>query len=106
MTNDIENEDRIIIIGWIIKCPWFTGTVPETPIDIRPMLDAENYEQMRVEIAAANHAQRRADADDDENINHLAPENSRIAKLRAAKRQRQGVGDTVAAPLSQIEERD
>ncbi|CAF3443022.1 unnamed protein product [Rotaria socialis] len=101
----VDPADRVVI-GWIIKCPWFTGTVPETPIDIRPMLDAENYEQMRVEIAAANHAQRRADADDDENINHLAPENSRIAKLRAAKRQRQGVGDTVPAPLSQIEERD
>ncbi|CAF4571621.1 unnamed protein product, partial [Rotaria magnacalcarata] len=48
----------------------------------------------------------RADADDDEIISRLAPENSRIAKLRAAKRQRQGVGDTVVAPLSQIDERD
>jgi serine/threonine protein kinase len=35
-------------IDWILKCSWFTGNVPETPIDIRPMLDAENYEQMRV----------------------------------------------------------
>jgi len=91
-------------IDWVLKCSWFTGTVPETPIDIRPMLDAENYEQMRVEIIAANHAQRRADTEDDENINYLAPENSRIAKLRAAKRHRQTVGENVPAPLSQIEE--
>jgi len=70
------------------------------------MLDAENYEQMRVEIAAANHAQRRADADDDENMNNLAPEKSRIAKLRAAKRHRQGVGENVSGPLSQIDEHD
>ncbi|CAF2699058.1 unnamed protein product [Rotaria sp. Silwood2] len=93
-----------VTIDWIVRCSWFTGTVPETPIDIRPMLDAENYEQMRVEIAAANHAQRRADADDDENINHLAPEMSRIAKLRAAKRHRQGANENVSAPLSQIDE--
>ncbi|CAF3748302.1 unnamed protein product [Rotaria sordida] len=93
-----------VTIDWILRCPWFTGTVPETPIDIRPMLDAENYEQMRVEIAAANHAQRRADADDDENINQLAPEKSRIAKLRAAKRHRQGANENVSAPLSQIDE--
>ncbi|CAF3767745.1 unnamed protein product, partial [Rotaria sordida] len=39
---------------------------------------AENCEQMRIEIAAANHAQRRADADDDENINLLTHSNSRI----------------------------
>lgn len=57
-------------------------------------------------VAAANHAQRRADGDDDENINQLAPENSRIAKLRAAKRHRQPAGEAIAAPLSQIEERD
>ncbi len=57
-------------------------------------------------VAAANHAQRRADADDDENINHLAPEKSRIAKLRAAKRHRQGAGENIAAPLSQIDEHD
>jgi mitogen-activated protein kinase-activated protein kinase 2 len=38
-----------VTIDWILKCPWLTGVVPETPIDIRPMLDdAENYEQMRV----------------------------------------------------------
>jgi hypothetical protein len=56
-------------------------------------------------VAAANHAQRRADADDDANINLLAPEKSRIAKLRAAKR-RQGVGDNASAPLSQIDEHE
>jgi serine/threonine protein kinase len=95
-----------VTIDWILKCSWFTGNVPETPIDIRPMLDTENYEQMRVEIAAANHAQRRADADDDENINLLAPEKSRIAKLRAAKRHRQAAGENVSAPLSQIDERE
>ncbi|CAF0812898.1 unnamed protein product [Adineta steineri] len=96
-----------VTIDWILKCSWLTGSVPETPIDIRPMLDGENYEQMRVEIAAANHAQRRADADDDENIDQLAPENSRIAKLRAAKqRHRQVGGDNAAAPLSQISEHD
>ena len=37
-----------VTIDWILKCSWFTGTVPETPIDIGPILDAENYEQMRV----------------------------------------------------------
>jgi serine/threonine protein kinase len=37
-----------VTIDWILKCSWFTGNVPETPIDIRPMLDTENYEQMRV----------------------------------------------------------
>ncbi len=58
-------------------------------------------------VAAANHAQRRADADDDENINQLAPEKSRIAKLRAAKRQhRQGAGENASAPLSQIDEHE
>jgi hypothetical protein len=57
-------------------------------------------------VAAANHAQRRADADDDENINLLAPEKSRIAKLRAAKRHRQAAGENVSAPLSQIDERE
>lgn len=38
------------------------------------------------------------------NINDLDPNNSRIARLRAAKRQRQAVKDAVAGPLSQIEE--
>ena len=37
-----------VTIDWIIKCAWFTGTVPETPIDIHSMWDSENYEQMRV----------------------------------------------------------
>ncbi|CAF0761799.1 unnamed protein product [Adineta ricciae] len=95
-----------VTIDWILRCSWLTGTVPETPIDIRPMLDAENYEQMRVEIAAANHAQRRADADDDENINHLGPETSRIAKLRAAKRQRQPATEGNTSPLSKINEQE
>jgi len=95
-----------VTIDWILKCPWFTGTVPETPLDMRPMFDTENFEQMRLEIAAANHAQRRADADDDENINELDPKNSRIARIRAAKRQRQTAADVAAAPLSQIDERE
>jgi hypothetical protein len=56
-------------------------------------------------VAAANHAQRRADADDDENINLLTPDKSRVAQ-RAAKRQRQTVAENVPAPLSQIEERE
>ncbi len=56
-------------------------------------------------VAAANHAQRRADADDDEHINLLTPDKSRIAQ-RAAKRQRQGVGENAPAPLSQIDERE
>ncbi|CAF3186282.1 unnamed protein product [Rotaria sp. Silwood2] len=94
-----------VTIDWILRCPWLVGTVPETPIDIRSMLDFENYEQMKVEIAAANHAQRRADADDEENINILAPDNSRIAK-RAAKRQRQSASENVVPPLSQIDERE
>jgi hypothetical protein len=37
-----------VTIDWILRCSWLTGTVPETPIDIRPMLDFENYEQVRV----------------------------------------------------------
>lgn len=37
-----------VTIDTILKYPWLTGTVPETPIDIRPMLDPENCEQMRV----------------------------------------------------------
>ncbi len=57
-------------------------------------------------VAAANHAQRRADGDDDENINRLAPERSRIAKLRAAKRNRQVGDEKGPAPLSQISEHD
>ncbi|CAF3536238.1 unnamed protein product [Rotaria sp. Silwood1] len=91
-------------IDWVLQCSWLVGTVPETPIDIRSMLDFENYEQMRV-FAAANHAQRRADADDEENISILTPDNSRIAK-RAAKRQRQSANENVAPPLSQIDERE
>jgi hypothetical protein len=56
-------------------------------------------------VAAANHYQRRADADDDENINLLTPDKSRVAQ-RAAKRQRQTVAENVPASLSQIEERE
>ncbi|CAF4187023.1 unnamed protein product, partial [Rotaria magnacalcarata] len=64
----------------ILRCPWLVGTVPETPIDIHSMFDSENYEQMQIEIAAANHAQRRADADDDAHIDLLTPDKSRIAQ--------------------------
>ena len=44
-----------VTIDWILRCPWFTGNVPETPIDIRPMLDPENYEQMRVREPLFDH---------------------------------------------------
>ena len=37
-----------VTIDWILQCTWLTGIVPETSIDIRPMLDNESYEQMRV----------------------------------------------------------
>ena len=37
-----------VTIDWILKCPWFTGTVPETPLDMHPMFDTDNCEQMRV----------------------------------------------------------
>lgn len=57
-------------------------------------------------VAAANHTHRGMDVEDEENIKQLAPENSRIAKLRAAKRLRQAVGDNVSAPLSRIKEQD
>lgn len=43
----VDPADRVNIDS-ILKCSWLSGTVPETPIDIRPMADAENYEQMRV----------------------------------------------------------
>ena len=56
-------------------------------------------------VAAANHAQRRADADDEENIDLLSPDKSRVAQ-RAAKRQRQAAAETTPAPLSQIDERE
>jgi mitogen-activated protein kinase-activated protein kinase 2 len=45
----VEPDNRVTI-DWILKCSWLTGTVPETPIDIRPMLDMENFEQMHVRI--------------------------------------------------------
>ena len=37
-----------VTIDWILRRPWLMGTVPETPIDMRPILDFENYEQIRV----------------------------------------------------------
>lgn len=95
-----------VTIDWIMKCAWFTGTVPETPINIRSMLDPEIYEQMHIELAAANHTHRGMDVEDEESIKQLVPENSRIAKLRAAKRHRQVVGDNLSAPLSRIKEQD
>lgn len=55
-------------------------------------------------VAAANHAQRRADAEEDENIDNIVPETSLIAKRRAAKRQ--AAGDNSTAPLSKINEHD
>ncbi len=56
-------------------------------------------------VAAANHAQRRADADEDENIDLLTPDKSRVAQ-RAAKRQRQTGTENPSGPLSQIDERE
>ena len=56
-------------------------------------------------VAAANHAQRRADDDDDGPIDLLTPDKSRVA-MRAAKRQRQTATDGISAPLSQIDERE
>lgn len=44
-----------VTIDWVLRCPWFTGNVPETPLDMRPMLDVENYEQMRVRKAFFGH---------------------------------------------------
>ena len=57
-------------------------------------------------VAAANHTNRGMDVEDEKSINQLAPENSRIAKLRAAKRHRQAAGENVPAPLSRIKEHD
>ena len=37
-----------VTIDWILGCAWFSSKVPETPINIGPMLDADNFEQMRV----------------------------------------------------------
>jgi mitogen-activated protein kinase-activated protein kinase 2 len=37
-----------VTIEWILGCSWFSGKVPETPINIGPMLDLDNFEQMRV----------------------------------------------------------
>jgi len=90
-----------VTIDWVRRQPWFHSTVPETPIDIRPFFDMENYEQMKVEIAAANHAQRRAD--DEESIGQIAPHKSRIAQ-RAAKRQRPTNVEGVQPSLSNISE--
>ncbi|CAF4700686.1 unnamed protein product [Rotaria sp. Silwood2] len=66
-------------IDWVLQCSWL------------------------IEIAAANHVQRRADVDDEERINILTPDNSRIAK-RVASKQRQSANEDAASPLSHIDE--
>lgn len=43
----VDPAERVTI-DWILRCSWFTGIAPDTPIDITPMFDSENYEQMRV----------------------------------------------------------
>jgi len=93
-----------VTIDWIIRCPWFTGSVPETPINIGPMLDLENFEQMHIEIAAANHAQRRADEEENGNIDLITPDRARVAQRAAARRQNQVQTEPVPPALSQIEE--
>lgn len=37
-----------VTIDWVLNRPWLRGNVPETPLDMRPMLDTDNYEQMKV----------------------------------------------------------
>ena len=39
-----------VTIDRILRCSWLTGAVPETPINIGSLLDADNYEQMRVNL--------------------------------------------------------
>lgn len=91
-------------IDQVRQCSWLTGAVPETPIDIVSMFKTEDFEQMRIEISAANEAQRRIDDDEvDTNIKVLDPEKSRIAK-RAAQRKRQATFDQINGGLSQINE--
>lgn len=42
------NPSARVTIEWVLKCPWLTGTVPETPINIASALDEINYDQIRV----------------------------------------------------------
>ncbi|CAF4193204.1 unnamed protein product [Rotaria sp. Silwood2] len=102
----IVDPSARVTIDWILQCPWLVGTVPETSIDISPMFDFENYEQTRIEIVAANDAQRRlVDDDDDSNINISTYESSRVLK-RAAKREQKRATENGDPPLSQIDERE
>lgn len=98
------DPSKRVTIDWILRCDWFTGSVPETPINIGPMMDLENFEQMRIEIAAANHAQRRFDDEEgNESINSITPDRSRVAQ-RAARRK--AAAEPIPAALSQITEGD
>jgi hypothetical protein len=105
MLNDAENYEqmrvcKIIKNFWIIDCVFCFKVESE--------LDLLNFDLLcycSSVVAAANHAQRRADADDDENINLLTPDKSRVAQ-RAAKRQRQAAAENISAPLSQIDEHE
>ncbi|CAF1161063.1 unnamed protein product [Rotaria sp. Silwood1] len=106
----IVDPSARVTIDWILQCSWLVGTVPETSIDISPMLNFEHYEQTRIEIATANDAQRRClvdgdDDDDDSNINLPTCDRSRVAK-RAAKRERKCATTNSAPQLSQINERE
>ena len=56
-------------------------------------------------VAAANHAQRRVDEEENGNINFITPDRSRVAQ-RAARRQNQAAAEPVPTALSQIEEDD
>ena len=56
-------------------------------------------------VAAANDAQRRLDGEEEASIDSLIPENSRIARQRAAKRNRRGAEhEPEADALSKINE--
>lgn len=70
------------------------------------MFDLFDLSRFVFSVAAANDAQRRMDMEDDDDIQHLDPGNSRIARQRAAKRNRQTANESSAEKLSQIAENE
>lgn len=91
-------------IDQIRQCSWLTGVVPETPINIVSMFRTEDFEQMRIEINAANHAQRGIDDDElDGQPIEFNLKNCRVAR-RVEQKKRQPTFDQAAGTLSQIEE--
>ncbi|CAF3523512.1 unnamed protein product [Rotaria sp. Silwood1] len=82
----IVNPANRITIDEILTNPWLTELNSERSIDISPLQDAENRQQLQAAIASATDAQRQID--DDLDIEISGPEASRIAK-RAAKKNRQ-----------------